>query len=156
MRSFLFGLGLAILATPALAAEPAKQPPACSKLEFRPVAPGAQSEGDAEAGIYKSRFIRLEVKAAMKGGEPQDYFVVANGKKLEPFSGQLPPHAAECAAEKKVPAPAQAASGACTGDRFAVVLDNKGGEKLAMLYARKGKQWSFCRAGLVPAKAAAV
>jgi hypothetical protein len=150
MRSLLLGLGIAVLAVPALAAAPAKQPPACSKLEFRPVASGAQSEGDAEAGLYRSRFIRLEVKATMKGGEPQDYFVAANGKKLEPFSGALPPHAAQCASEKKVPAPAHAASGPCTGDRLAVVLDNHGDQKLAMLYARKGKQWSFCRAGVVP------
>jgi hypothetical protein len=155
MRSLLLGFGLALVAAPALAAEPPKQPPPCSKLEFRPVAPGAQSEGDAEAGMYRSRFIRLEVKAAMKGGEPQDYFVVANGKKLEPLAGQLPPHAAECASEKKVPAPAQAASAACTGDRFAVVLSNKGEQKLALLYARKGKQWSFCRAGMVPPRSAA-
>jgi hypothetical protein len=141
---------------PAFAAEKAlaKQPPNCSKIEFRPVAPGAQGDGEAEAGSYKSRFIRLEVMASMKGGQPQDYYVKANGKKLDPVSGALPAHAASCAGEKKVPAPAQSAAAACTGDRFAVVLDNAGSDKLAMLYAKQGKQWSFCRASVVPPKTA--
>ena len=154
MRPLLLGLGLSLVVLPALAAAPAKQPPACSKLEFRPVAPGAQSEGEAEAGMYRSRFIRLEVKATMKGGEPQDYFVLANGKQLEPFTGTLPPHAAQCASQKKVPAPGQAASGPCVGDRIAVVLDNEAEQKLALLYARKGKQWHFCRASVVPPRGA--
>jgi hypothetical protein len=153
MRMLLLGLGLALAAPSALAAAPPKEPPACSKLEFRPVASGAQSDGEAEAGVYRSRFIRLEVKATMKGGEPQDYFVLANGKKLEPFSGTLPPHAAECAREKKMPAPEAAAGGACTGDRIGVVLDNEADRKLALLYARKGKKWTFCRAGVVPPRA---
>lgn len=151
MRSLILGLGIALLSLPALAADPPKQPPVCSKIEFRPVAAGAQSEGDAEAGMYKSRFVRLEVLAAMKAGQPQDYFVKANGKKLEPLSGALP---TGCAADKKVPAPAAQAAASCTGERFAVVLDNSGKDKLAMLYAKQGRQWSFCRAGVVPPKTA--
>ena len=157
MRVLIIGLAAAAaLVMPAFAAEkaPAKQPPTCSKIEFRPVAAGAQSEGEAEAGMYKSRFIRLEVMATMKGGQAQDYYVKANGKKLDPVSGALPEHAASCASQKKVPAPAQSAAATCTGERFAVVLDNAGGEKLAMLYAKQGKQWSFCRAGVVPPKTA--
>jgi hypothetical protein len=154
MRALILGLAAAAFSFPVHAAEPAKQPPACSKLEFRPVAAGAQAEGEAEAGMYKSRFIRLEVMASMKGGAPQDYWVKANGKKLEPLPGALPGSAAQCAAQKKVPAPAAQAAAACTGDRFAVLLDNAGGQKLAMLYAKQGKDWSFCRAGVVPQKTA--
>ena len=68
------------LAGPALAAEK-KGPPACAKIEFRPV-PSGQNDGEVDAGLYKSRFGKLELRATVKGGEPQDYYLVRNGQKL--------------------------------------------------------------------------
>ena len=147
MRLVMLAAGAAlILAGPALAAEK-KGPPSCAKIEFRPV-PSGQNDGEVDAGLYKSRFGRMELRASVKSGEPQDYYVVVNGKKLQPVSGGLPKGVESCAAEKRVPAPAKA-SEPCTGDRFAVLINNAGKEKLAMLYARSGREWKFCRASTI-------
>src|SRR5262249_33486945 len=131
-------------AAPAPAAEK-KGPPACAKIEFRPI-PSGQADGEADAGLYKSRFGKIEVRAAVKSGEPQDYYVVVNGKKLAPLSGALPKGVESCAAEKRVPAPGKAVD-ACTGDRFAVLINHAGQQKLAVLYGRQSGKWQFCRAG---------
>src|SRR5689334_6042589 len=103
----------AAMPTPAFAA---KEPPSCAAIRFRPLTSGMQ-DGEQDAGLYKSRFGKLEVRATVKGGEAQDYYVVANGKKLTPVSGGLPKSAASCAQQKKMPTPAsQAAASSCTGD----------------------------------------
>src|ERR1700687_116023 len=97
-------------AVPVLAAE--KGPPACAKILFRPLPPG-QNDGEQEAGIYTSRFSHLELKATVKGGEAQDYYLTARNKKLAPVA--TPPAAASnCAKEKKMPAPGKAGA-TCTG-----------------------------------------
>jgi hypothetical protein len=132
------------LASPALAAAPEKTPPSCAAIAFRPVASG-MTDGDQDAGMYKSRFGRIVVKATVKSGEAQDYYVEVNGKR--PADAASPPASlTSCAQSKKLPAPA-AASGACTGDGFKVVVDHTGNQRLVALYARNGKTWHFCRAG---------
>jgi hypothetical protein len=132
------------LASPAVAAAPQKTPPACAAIAFRPVASG-MTDGEQDAGLYKSRFGRIELKATVKSGEAQDYYVELDGK--QPAAAATPPAGlAGCAQSKKLPPPA-AASGACTGDGFKVVVDHAGKERLVALYARKGKDWHFCRAG---------
>ena len=132
------------LASPALAAAPEKTPPACAAIAFRPVASG-MTDGDQDAGMYKSRFGRIVLKATVKSGEPQDYYVDVNGKR--PADVASPPAPlASCAQSKKLPPPA-AASGACTGDGFKVVIEHAGNQRLVALYARSGKTWHFCRAG---------
>jgi hypothetical protein len=131
------------LASPALAASE-KTPPSCAAIAFRPVASG-MTDGDQDAGMYKSRFGRIVVKATVKSGEAQDYYVEVNGKR--PADAASPPASlASCAQSKKLPAPASA-SGACTGDAFKVVVDHTGNQRLVALYARNGKTWHFCRAG---------
>jgi len=132
------------LASSAVAAAPQKTPPACAAIAFRPVASG-MTDGEQDAGLYKSRFGRIELKATVKSGEAQDYYVELDGK--QPAAAATPPAGlASCAQSKKLPPPA-AASGACTGDGFKVVVDHAGKERLVALYARKGKDWHFCRAG---------
>ena len=132
------------LAGPALAAPPDKTPPSCAAIAFRPLASG-MTDGEQEAGMYKSRFGRIVVKGTVKSGEAQDYYVEVNGKR--PADAATPPASlASCAQAKKLPAPA-AASGACTGDGFKVVVDHTGNQRLVGLYARTGKTWRFCRAG---------
>jgi len=142
------GVGLIVLmglAGPALAAPPQKTPPACAAIAFRPVASG-MTDGDQDAGLYKSRFGRIVLKATVKTGEAQDYHVEVDGK--QPSALTTPPAGlASCAQAKKLPAPAAAASGACTGDGFKVIVDHAGKDRLVGLYARKGKDWHFCRAG---------
>ena len=112
------GLGFAVFAIPALAAAkpPAeKGPPACAAIRFRAVTPGS-GEAEQPAGMYKSRFGRLELTATVKGGAATDYHLSANGKPLGAAPQSLPPTAAACAAKKNMPAP-EAAAGACTGER---------------------------------------
>ena len=151
MRSTLaIGVGLA-LSLPVVAATAAnkppaqKAPPACSAITFRP-APSGMTDGEQQAGMYKSRHARLALHAEVKQGEPVDYFVVAGGKRVAAGPAGLPEAAASCAAAKKMPAPGSPAS-SCTGQRFTVVVAHAGNERLAMLYALDGSTWRFCTAG---------
>src|SRR5262245_56555659 len=126
MKSVLaVGIGLA-LSLPALAAIAAtkppaqKAPPACAAITFRP-APSGMTDGEQQAGMYKSRHARLALHAQVKQGEPVDYFLLAGGKRLAAAPASLPEAAASCAAAKKMPPPGASAS-SCTGQRFTVVI----------------------------------
>ena len=44
-----------------------KAAPSCAALAFRPVPAGA-SDGEQSAGMYRSRFARLELRASVKSG----------------------------------------------------------------------------------------
>jgi hypothetical protein len=151
MRSTLavgFGLVLSLPAVAAIAASkpPAqKAPPACAAITFRPL-PSGMTDGEQQAGMYKSRHARLALHAQVKQGEPIDYFVIAGGKRLAAGPASLPEAATSCAAAKKMPPPATPAS-SCTGQHFTVVVAHAGNERLAMLYALDGSTWRFCTAG---------
>jgi hypothetical protein len=150
-RSILLPGAVAVLLAGPAALAAAKEPPSCAKIEFRPV-PSGQPDGEANAGMYRSRFGRIEVKATVKTGEPQDYFVVVDGKK-PPAAGKLPPEVAACAAQKRLPAPGEAGKPgqACAGERFAVLVSHAGAQRLVLLYGRRGTQWQVCSAGAVEA-----
>jgi hypothetical protein len=128
-------------------AEAADGPPSCAKIIFRAL-PSGQNDGEQEAGVYHSRFTHLEVKAMVKSGEAQDYYVTAHNKKLDALSGAIPAAAATCAKEKKLPAPADAAA-SCTGDHFATVISHSGKDKIVLFYGGNAGKWSFCSAGLL-------
>ena len=151
MRSTLavgFGLALSLPAVAAIAASkpPAqKRPPACAAITFRPL-PSGMTDGEQQAGMYKSRHARLALHAQVKQGEPIDYFVIAGGKRLAAGPASLPEAATSCAAAKKMPPPGTPAS-SCTGQHFTVVVAHAGNERLAMLYALDGSTWRFCTAG---------
>src|SRR5215470_3417673 len=151
MRSALtvgVGLALGFVLSPADAATKAptqKAPPACAAITFRPL-PSGTTDGEQQAGIYKSRHARLALHAQVKQGEPVDYFVVAGGKRLAAAPANLPEAATNCAAAKKMPAPGASAS-SCTGQRFTLVVAHSGNERLAMLYGLDGSTWRFCTAG---------
>jgi hypothetical protein len=141
-------LGVAALASQAATKPPlkptGKEPPACAAIAFRPL-PSGISDGDQQAGTYKSRHARLELMATVKQGEATDYFVLANGKRLA-AAPALPSSAASCAATKKMPEPGKPAV-SCTGQRFTVVIDHSDKERLALLYGMQGSSWQFCSAG---------
>ena|SRR5690348_9649979 len=139
------GVAGALAAAPAFAA--AKEPPRCVKIEFRPVASG-MTDGEQDAGLYKSRFGKLEVRATVKQGEAENYYVVVKGQQPQPVTGKLPASAEQCAREKKVSAPGTPVD-KCTGQKLATVIDSAGQKKLIMLYALQGREWKFCRAGSV-------
>src|SRR6516164_8191945 len=151
MRSALtvgIGLALGFVLSPAEAATKAatqKAPPACAAITFRPL-PSGMTDGEQQAGMYKSRHARLALHAQVKQGEPIDYFVIAGGKRLAAGPASLPEAATSCAAAKKMPPPGTPAS-SCTGQHFTVVVAHAGNERLAILYALDGSTWRFCTAG---------
>ncbi|MFZ3237204.1 MAG: hypothetical protein WA184_17790 [Stellaceae bacterium] len=111
------GLVLGMIALGAFAAtrHPAeKGPPVCSALTFRAVASGA-SDGEQQAGYYRSRYGSLALHADVKQGQPTDYFVLADGKRLAAAPAALPDWAVNCAVAKKLPKPAAAGASPCTG-----------------------------------------
>jgi hypothetical protein len=143
------GLALGMIALGAVAAtrHPAENgPPACGALTFRAVASGA-SDGVQQAGFYRSRYGTLAVHANVKQGQPADYFVLADGKRLAAAPATLPDWAANCAAHKKLPAPAGAGASPCTGQQFKVALAHAGNQRVALLYGFDGSAWHFCSAG---------
>ena len=149
-RTLAVGVGLALslhaVAAAAANKPPAqKAPPACAAITFRPL-PSGMTDGEQQAGMYKSRHAQLALYAEVKQGEPVDYFVVAGGKRLAAGPASLPEAAASCAAAKKMPTPGTPAS-SCTGQRFTVVVAHAGNERLAMLYTLDGSAWRFCTAG---------
>jgi hypothetical protein len=142
-----FGVPLLLSGMPAAAAD--KGPPACAKILFRPL-PSGQNDGEQEAGIYTSRFSHLELKATVKSGEAQDYYVTSHNKKLAEAPATIPAAATDCAKSKKMPAPTKAAA-SCTGQRFAMVISHSGKDKLVLLYGLRNNEWQYCSAGSLSA-----
>jgi len=143
----VFGLG----ASPVwAAAKPhsqaaAKVAPACAALAFRPV-PAGISDGEQTAGVYRSRFARLELRASVQNGTPANYYVMAGGTKLAMAQG-VPATVGNCATAKKMPSP-QAGADSCIGDRFTLVIAHADDKRYALLYAANGGSWKFCSAGM--------
>lgn len=145
MRLFLaLGLGVVLLASPALAADK-KTPPACAAIDFRPIASG-MGDGEQESGMYKSRFGRIEMKATVKGGAAADYQAVVNGKPLKAMNS-VPQAAIDCAATKKIPATARAATPCGDAAKLRVVVTQSGADKILATYGLKGKSWNLCKVG---------
>lgn len=128
---------------PARGAE--KEPPACAAITFRPV-PSGLSDGEQNAGLYKSRFGRIEVMATVKSGEAVDYFVNVNGKRPDAIAGKLPESISTCAKAKRL-GPVGNPPEQCLGDKLAVLIDHTGTQRYVLLYAHRGSEWHFCSAG---------
>jgi len=100
VRIFVAAFAIGVLVSGAAVAQTKKAavdgkvPPACSAIKFRPV-PSGMADGEQDAGLYKSRFGTIMVRATVKGGEAQDYFVVVNGKKPQAIAGGPPAHVAD-------------------------------------------------------------
>lgn len=120
-----------------------KEPPACAAISFRPIPPGAP-DGEQDAGLYKSRFGKIEVKAEMRGGQATNYYMVLNGKRID--AAGTPPKAADsCLKSKHVRLPYQKQpAGACTGSRFRVVIDRSGKQPVALFFGLQGDDWAYC------------
>jgi hypothetical protein len=142
----ILGAAALLVATSELEAVAAeKEPPACAAITFRP-APSGLKDGEQNAGLYKSPFGRIEVVARIANGEPVDYFVKVNGQRPVALSGAVPASVAACAKAKRlgtVGAPPEH----CLGDRLAVLIDHHADRRYILLYAQRGKDWSFCSAG---------
>lgn len=132
-----------VAATPTTAQK--KEPPSCAAISFRPI-PAGMPDGEQDAGLYKSRFARIEIKAQVRNGQPETYYMLLNGKKPAPVSGPLPKSVEPCLQAKHVKLPVKAQEGTCTGTRFRVVIDSSGSQKLAMLFGLHGNEWRYCSA----------
>jgi len=141
------GLALALAAFSARAATkaPGRAPPACAAITFRPLPPG-MSDGEQQAGMYRSRNGRLELRAEVKQGAPVNYYVTTGGKHIAAAPPSLPVAAASCAAAKKMPKP-EAPASSCIGQHFTVVVAHAGEQRLALLYGQDSGSWHFCSAG---------
>ena len=145
MRTYLaLGLAVALLASPALAADK-KGPPGCSAIDFRPIAQG-MPDGEQDSGLYKSRFGRIEMKATVKGGQATDYQALVNGKPLKAVA-TLPQAAIDCAATKKIPATVRSANPCGDAAKLRVVVTQSGADKMIATYGLKGKAWTLCKVG---------
>lgn len=126
-------------------AAPANQPPNCAAIAFRPIL-SRSGDGQQDAGLYKSRFGRIEVKAQVKDGVTQKYFVEINGKELGPVTGALPDSLAACASAKRLSAPGTPEPD-CTGDQVTVLIDHSGDQRYVLLYVHRAGTWRFCSIG---------
>jgi hypothetical protein len=120
-------------------------PPNCSAIAFRPIL-ARTGDGEQDAGLYKSRYGRIEVKATVKDGTPQNYFVEINGQPLR-AAKDLPSPIALCAKAKRLPAPT-AADPACVGDQLQVLNVHNSDDRFVLLYAHRAGAWHFCSAGI--------
>lgn len=138
----------AALCLGALSAEaaPASQPPNCAAIAFRPVL-SRSGDGQQDAGLYKSRFGRIEVKAIVKDGQAQSYFVEINGKPLNPAPGPLPAALSDCAKAKRLAAPVTPEP-QCIGDQVTVLIDHSGDDRYVLLFVHRAGSWRFCSAGI--------
>jgi len=127
------------------AAAPSSTPPNCSAIAFRPIL-ARTGDGEQDAGLYKSRYGRIEVKATVKDGATQNYFVEINGKPLN-AAKDLPSSIALCAKAKRLPAPGTP-DPACIGDQLQVLNVHNGDDRYVLLYAHRAGTWHFCSAGI--------
>lgn len=142
-------VGLAL--TPSAAdAQAKKEPPSCAAISFRPLPPDT-TDGEQDAGMYRSRFGRIVVKGRVKGGQAETYFVTVNNAAPAAVSGSLPASVAECARAKRLPAPNPAGMGrpaeTCRGDRFQVLVHHADNKRYVLLYALQSGTWTLCSAG---------
>jgi hypothetical protein len=91
--------------------------------------PPGLTDGEQDAGLYKSRFGKIALKAEVRNGAPLNYFVEVNGKPPTTVmgAGDRPP--------------------ACIGDRFAVLVDHISEQRYILLYAHDRDEWRFCSVG---------
>jgi hypothetical protein len=134
-----------IVADRGAVAATAVTPPNCSAIAFRPIL-ARTGDGEQDAGLYKSRYGRIEVKATVKDGASQNYFVEINGQPLR-SAGDLPSSIALCAKAKRLPAPT-ATDPACVGDQLQVLNVHNGDNRYVLLYAHRAGNWHFCSAGI--------
>ncbi|MBI1209641.1 MAG: hypothetical protein GC191_20455 [Azospirillum sp.] len=142
---------LLVLATGIQTADAAaakKGPPACAAVSFRPVAAGVP-DGDQDAGLYKSKYAKIELKALVKSGAPANYYMVINGKPPAALSGAIPKSAEPCLKSKHVAVPVKTIGGSCVGNRFRVVIDKSTGKSLALLFGLQGNDWYYCNGAVL-------
>ena len=131
--------GAALLASPAQAKEPA----ACQAISFRAIPPGAP-DGVQDAGMKPTKSGKVEVKAEVQGGMVKNYFLAIKGARID--GGDKGPKVSDgCLKSKHVALPYKIQpAGACTGERFRVVIETQGARKVAQFFGLHGNAWEHC------------
>ena len=145
-RSSVAGVcAAALMAAAALVAGPAqaKEPAACQAISFRPVPSGAP-DGVQDAGLKPTKSGRIEIKADVQGGAAKNYFMTLKGNKVD--GGDKGPKVSDgCLKAKHVALPYKTQpAGACTGERFRVVIEAQGAKKVAQFFGLHGSAWEHC------------
>lgn len=140
--AIIIGATAVAVAAPAAAAD---KP--CGKIDFRPLNQG-MPDGEHIAGLYNSKSGKIELMGQMKNGQAQNYWLSIKNKPME-AAAAVPKGADSCLKQFHVKLPYETqAKGACTGNKFRIVIDNKsGGKKTLMLFGLHGDDWKFCQAG---------
>ncbi|MCW2244709.1 hypothetical protein M2352_000300 [Azospirillum fermentarium] len=140
----------AVLAPQPAAAAAGKEPPKCAAISFRPI-PSGTPDGEQDTGMYRSRFGKIEIKATVQGGAAKNYYMVLNGKPVT--AGPAPKVSNACLTSKNVAVPYKnQPAGACTGERFRVVIDRSGAKPVALFFGLHGSAWEYCSGTDVPEK----
>ncbi len=151
MRSSVAGVcAVALVAGTALLAAPAqaKEPAACQAISFRPI-PSGSPDGVQDAGLKPTKSGKVEIKAEIQGGMAKNYFMALKGNKVE-ADAKGPKVSDACLKSKNVALPYKTqAAGACTGDRFRVVIENQGGKKVAQFFGLQGDAWAHCSSAVM-------
>lgn len=131
--------GMAVLAGPAAAKEPA----ACQAISFRAIASGTP-DGVQDAGLKPTKSGKVEIKAEVQGGAAKNYFMTIKGSKVD--GGDKGPKVSDaCLKSKHVALPYKTQpAGACTGERFRVVIETQGAKKVAQFFGLHGSAWEHC------------
>lgn len=146
MRSSVAGVcavalmaGVALLASPAQAKEPA----VCQAISFRSI-PAGTPDGVQDAGLKPTKSGKVEIKAEVQGGAAKNYFMALKGTKIE--GGEKGPKVSDaCLKAKHVALPYKSQpAGACTGERFRVVIEAQGAKKVAQFFGLHGSAWEAC------------
>ncbi|HIJ63861.1 MAG TPA: hypothetical protein HPQ04_14310 [Rhodospirillaceae bacterium] len=147
MSKFLIPFVLALVALGGVA-EAKDGPPACAAISFRPLPMGMQN-GTQDAGLYRSRFGKIVLRAEVADGQAKTYYIEVDGKRPAPLAGALPAAVNPCLNSKHVKTPAPAAGDKCLGERFRTVIDRSAKHRLIMLFALQGDAWHLCSASEV-------
>lgn len=148
MPKFLLPLALALITLAGAAEARADGPPACAAISFHPLALGLQ-DGTQDAGLYRSRFGKIILRAEVSGGQARNYYIEVDGKRPPPLAGALPASVNPCLNSKHVKTPAPSAGDKCLGERFRTVIDRGAKHRLVMLFALQGDAWHLCSASEV-------
>lgn len=145
-RSNVAGVcAVALVAGMTLAVSPAqaKEPAACQAISFRPIPPGSP-DGVQDAGLKPTKSGKVEIKAEVAGGAAKNYFMALKGTKID-GSEKGPKVSDSCLKSKNVALPYKTQpAGACTGERFRVVIETQGGKKVAQFFGLHGSAWEHC------------
>jgi len=140
----ILGAAFLVAASAPAAAQAGKQPPTCGAVNFRPLENPA-GEGEQQAGLYRSRFARIQVMAEVAGGQVRNYHMLLNGQRAAKAGEAVPKGAEACLRSKNVKVPVETlAAGQCTGSRFRVVTDRSVQPATAMFFALQGEVWKLC------------